>query len=78
MAGIPVEPRTGDSRVTDDRQTYTVAELISALQGLAESNRVEVYSGCHDCGGKYLEVDIYDGFVQIVGHQWLTDDEDDE
>lgn len=64
--------------MTDDRQIYTVTELISALQGCVESSRVEVYSGCHDCGGKYLEVDIYPGSVQIIGHQEPPDDEDDE
>lgn len=61
--------------MTDERRTYTVSELISALQDVIESYQVEVYSGCHDCGGGHLEVGIYGDTVQIVGHQEPAEDQ---
>lgn len=57
----------------DERKTYTVRELINALQDIIGDYAVEVYSGCHDCGGGHLEVDIYGSTVQIIGHRGAPD-----
>lgn len=52
---------------------YTVRQLIAALEDFDSDSEVSAWSGCHDCGGKLLDVDGYvdgngDKHVQIIGY----------
>lgn len=54
----------------EDGRTYTVAELIAALQTLDPAAKVGVYSGCHDCGGELVE--IATGPSDRDGNPWVS------
>jgi hypothetical protein len=63
-----------EARTYIEARTYTVAELIAALQTLKHQDvDVNVFSGCHGCGGELVEIyegDIGDGpYVGLSGTQ---------
>lgn len=52
---------------------YTVRQLIRELENWDGDSTVAAYSGCHNCGGQFLEIDGWvDGneikHVSITGH----------